>query len=216
LISEIEKGFAAYSNGEVVVPPVGELHFNSPPGDVHMCDGEVARIQNKTSIEGQYFDRLGHYIFACCLGLGLALGLSRLYQSGIYLILGFLFTLVLVIENAKGDLLRSFLSEHFRKKFSDYMYKGKSWEQNNIVTRLIGIYPFQGLIYSDTFIITPILVTLAIIECILSTSTGFPSFIIGLIPMYIVIISVVKIINISIFIIKLKRKSYITKLTEKK
>lgn len=41
LIGEIEKGFAAYSNGEVVVPPVGELHFDSPPGDVHMKYGYI-------------------------------------------------------------------------------------------------------------------------------------------------------------------------------
>ena len=32
LINEIEKGFVAYSHGEVVVPPVGELSFDSPPG----------------------------------------------------------------------------------------------------------------------------------------------------------------------------------------
>lgn len=41
LISEIEKGFAAYSNGKVVVPPVGELHFDSPPGDVHIKYGYI-------------------------------------------------------------------------------------------------------------------------------------------------------------------------------
>ena len=33
LFSEIESGFAAYSSGSVVVPPVGELSFQSPPGD---------------------------------------------------------------------------------------------------------------------------------------------------------------------------------------
>ena len=41
LINEIEKGFVAYSNGEVVVPPVGELSFNSPPGDVHIKYGYI-------------------------------------------------------------------------------------------------------------------------------------------------------------------------------
>ena len=30
LISEIENGFAAYSNGDVIVPPIGELNFDSP------------------------------------------------------------------------------------------------------------------------------------------------------------------------------------------
>ena len=33
----IEAGFAAYSRGEVIVPPVGELSFATPPGDTHIC-----------------------------------------------------------------------------------------------------------------------------------------------------------------------------------
>lgn len=35
----IEAGFAAYSRGEVVVPPVGEMLFSDPPGDVHVKSG---------------------------------------------------------------------------------------------------------------------------------------------------------------------------------
>jgi ornithine cyclodeaminase len=41
LVKEIEDGFVAYSKGEVVVPPVGELHFDSPPGDVHIKYGYI-------------------------------------------------------------------------------------------------------------------------------------------------------------------------------
>ena len=41
LVQEIEDGFAAYSKGEVIVPPVGELHFDSPPGDVHIKYGYI-------------------------------------------------------------------------------------------------------------------------------------------------------------------------------
>jgi len=37
----IEKGFSAYSRGEVVVPPVGELVFQDPPGDVHIKYGYI-------------------------------------------------------------------------------------------------------------------------------------------------------------------------------
>ena len=37
----IEAGFAAYSRGEVVVPPVGELVFDNPPGDVHIKYGYI-------------------------------------------------------------------------------------------------------------------------------------------------------------------------------
>lgn len=37
----IEEGFAAYSRGDVVVPPVGELVFDKPPGDVHIKYGYI-------------------------------------------------------------------------------------------------------------------------------------------------------------------------------
>ena len=37
----IEEGFAAYSRGEAVVPPVGELVFVEPPGDVHIKYGYI-------------------------------------------------------------------------------------------------------------------------------------------------------------------------------
>ncbi len=40
-IQAIEKGFVAYSNGDVVVPPVGELSFNDPPGEVHIKYGYI-------------------------------------------------------------------------------------------------------------------------------------------------------------------------------
>jgi len=39
----IEAGFAAYSRGDVVVPPVGELVFADPPGDVHIKYGYIKR-----------------------------------------------------------------------------------------------------------------------------------------------------------------------------
>jgi len=37
----IERGFIAYSSGDVVVPPVGELVFEDPPGDVHIKYGYI-------------------------------------------------------------------------------------------------------------------------------------------------------------------------------
>lgn len=37
----IEAGFVAYSNGSVVVPPVGELSFEQPPGDTHIKYGYI-------------------------------------------------------------------------------------------------------------------------------------------------------------------------------
>lgn len=39
LLPLIEEGFVAYSEGRVVVPPVGEMVFDDPPGDVHIKYG---------------------------------------------------------------------------------------------------------------------------------------------------------------------------------
>lgn len=41
IISAIEAGFVAYSKGETIIPPVGELLFNHPPGDVHIKYGYI-------------------------------------------------------------------------------------------------------------------------------------------------------------------------------
>jgi ornithine cyclodeaminase len=38
-IQEIEEGFVAYSAGKAVIPPVGEMLFEKPPGDVHIKYG---------------------------------------------------------------------------------------------------------------------------------------------------------------------------------
>lgn len=42
IIQAIEDGFAAYSQGRAVVPPVGELSFADPPGDVHIKYGYIS------------------------------------------------------------------------------------------------------------------------------------------------------------------------------
>lgn len=39
IIPMIEEGFIAYSKGEAIIAPVGELLFNNPPGDVHIKSG---------------------------------------------------------------------------------------------------------------------------------------------------------------------------------
>ena len=41
LIDAIESGFVLYSEGKTNVPPVGFLHFDNPPGDVHIKYGAV-------------------------------------------------------------------------------------------------------------------------------------------------------------------------------
>ncbi len=39
IIEAIELGFAAYSRGETVIPPVAALHFDDPPGECHIKYG---------------------------------------------------------------------------------------------------------------------------------------------------------------------------------
>ena len=40
-VEAIEEGFVAYSQGRAVVPPIGELIFDEPPGDVHIKYGYI-------------------------------------------------------------------------------------------------------------------------------------------------------------------------------
>lgn len=40
-VRAIEEGFVAYSQGKVIVPPVGEMHFEDPPGEVHIKYGAI-------------------------------------------------------------------------------------------------------------------------------------------------------------------------------
>src|SRR5215470_9822700 len=41
LISAIEWGFVAYSSGQARIPPVGEMLFEKPPGEVHIKYGHI-------------------------------------------------------------------------------------------------------------------------------------------------------------------------------
>src|SRR5258708_20793664 len=43
VIAAMERAFAAYSNGEAVIPPVGQLDFENPPGDCHIKYGYLKR-----------------------------------------------------------------------------------------------------------------------------------------------------------------------------
>lgn len=41
VIAAMKEGFIQYSNGNTIVPPVGELLFDNPPGDVHIKYGYI-------------------------------------------------------------------------------------------------------------------------------------------------------------------------------
>ena len=41
IVAAMERAFASYSRGEVTVPPVGELLFDDPPGEMHVKYGAI-------------------------------------------------------------------------------------------------------------------------------------------------------------------------------
>ena len=43
VVAAMKEGFVQYSNENTVVPPVAELLFNSPPGDVHIKYGYIKK-----------------------------------------------------------------------------------------------------------------------------------------------------------------------------
>ncbi len=46
LLFNIEQGFISYSKGHCVIPPIGELTFNEPLGDVHIKYGYIKSEPN--------------------------------------------------------------------------------------------------------------------------------------------------------------------------
>ncbi len=46
IVGSMEEGFAAYSRGEVVVPPVGEMIFEEPPGEAHIKYGFIEKDEH--------------------------------------------------------------------------------------------------------------------------------------------------------------------------
>ena len=89
LISVIEAGFVAYSKGQVVVPPVGYLRFDTPPGETHIKYGYVRNDDYYViKIASGFYDNPG-------------LGLSS--SNG----------LMLVFSQKTGELLSILLDEGF-------------------------------------------------------------------------------------------------------
>ncbi|MGD2168848.1 MAG: deaminase [Chlamydiota bacterium] len=41
VLAEVERGFILYSQKKAVVPPIGSMHFSSPPGDCHIKYGYI-------------------------------------------------------------------------------------------------------------------------------------------------------------------------------
>lgn len=200
-------------------------------------DGEVARIQNPKamndlhkSIEGPYFDGVAHFIYSTFLGVGLGMGLSRIYNDELYLTLGVFLTLFFVLERAFIELLisgyrRAIINRKIKyasdketlTQIMDEMHNGRSWSDGNILSRLAAIYPFQGLIYTTEYI-PLILVFLIAIEYSMGNFINFPIFhgiTFSIITTYLLIVIIEKSIYYIIFVFKLHKNAYITKVIEK-
>ena len=200
-------------------------------------DGEVARIQNPKAMdnlhrimEGPYLDGFAHFIYSTCFGMGLGVGIFKLYGTEIYLSLGMFLTLFFVLERGFIELLisgyrRAIIDrkievtsdKHIQSRIMDEMTDGRSWSQGNMVSRLAGLYPFQGLIYTAEYV-PLILLFLTIIEFFITQTIRFPVFYgitFSALTIYISILVSEKFVYYTNFVFKLKKNRYITKAIEK-
>ena len=77
LMPDIESGFVAYSEGRAVVPPVGELVMQDPPGDVHIKYGYLAG-------DDYYVIKIASGFYGnAALGLPTSNGLMLLFDYGV-------------------------------------------------------------------------------------------------------------------------------------
>jgi ornithine cyclodeaminase len=86
-IHEIEEGFVAYSKNRAVVPPVGELIFKDPPGDVHIKYG--------------YLIGDDYYVIKIASGFYESLESSRYNSDGV----------MLLFKQGTGELVCALLDE---------------------------------------------------------------------------------------------------------
>jgi len=89
LTKQIEEGFVAYSEGKAEVPPVGELLFDDPPGEVHIKYG--------------YLHSGPYYVIKVASGFQLNPGIGLPPGNG----------LMLVFSRSTGELLRVLLDEGY-------------------------------------------------------------------------------------------------------
>ena len=199
-------------------------------------DGEVARIQNPKAmdnlhkgIEGPYFDGFAHFIYSTSFGMGLGVGMFKLYGNEIYLSLGMFLTLFFVLERAFIELIissyrKAIINREIKvasdkqilDRIMNEMHNGRSWSENNILSRLAGVHPFQGLVYTAEYI-PLILISLTIREFFIVQSINFPVFYgitFSILTIYASILIIEKFIYYANFVFNLKKNRYITKVIE--
>ena len=202
-------------------------------------DGEVARIQNPKAMEGKYrnmegayFDAVVEMIYPVCLGMGFGIGLYRLYNNELYLILGVLLSILLVLEfgliaQAKAYFRRGMIDRRIKITKSDKEYQNefgktisdnKSFAAQNLFIKIFGIYPYQGWLYLGEFVL-PIALLLSgagsYIEAYLTKIVpyGFAEF--GLISLYLILTTFAKLVWTILFIYNMKEKKDITEFLNK-
>ncbi|MBS3101583.1 CDP-alcohol phosphatidyltransferase family protein [Candidatus Woesearchaeota archaeon] len=198
------------------------------------CDGEVARIQNPKAmdpmhrrLEGAYFDGLSNYIYAVFLGTGLGIGLSELYGSRLFISLGAVLAIFMALEVAIIDVMKSYfrrgLIERKLTKITDKYAMEKLIGKINSIgggevsmfKKLLWVYPTPGLLYATEFF-APVLIviTLAEYSMIKNFNVGFIFYQFSILALYLLIVTVVRAMNISIFVYKMKKHEYMTSLLE--
>ncbi len=68
-IHAVEEGFVTYSQGKVVVPPVGEMIFKRPPGEVHIKYGYITGDEYYVIKIASGFEENIKHNLPTCLGL---------------------------------------------------------------------------------------------------------------------------------------------------
>ena len=200
------------------------------------CDGEVARIRDPNAMnplrkktEGAYFDTLGHFITPIFLGCGIGVGLYKLYGDEIFITLGVILSVLLTLEYAVSEVARSFFRKgvierkialknnlkNVQKILDLQMDNAILWEERSLTSKIIGVYKAQGLAFSKEFMAI-VLLFLAILEY--NLPMNFSSiFNVSLTPLslFLAALVLVKLVNISSFVIRLNRHKYITAYLEK-
>src|SRR3989344_5714655 len=185
-------------------------------------DGDIARILNQKSFEGIFFDEMSHYVWSICFGTGIGVGLSKIYNNGIYLYLGLAITLIITLEHSITYAMRSSIKtgmmemgmplKNYRPVMGRLLWNTQKkivWSKTSIIHKLFGIYPFNGLFYSAYFS-CPILIILTLTEYIFRNKMDYPISVVGFIVPYLLVLFIAKLIWILAFYYNMERHRYIT------
>ncbi|MDC5822037.1 CDP-alcohol phosphatidyltransferase family protein [Vibrio europaeus] len=162
------------------------------------ADGEVARYSNKTSLTGDYYDRVAHYVTDISAYLGGGLGLYLWLGDSLLLYVTFLLVLVHVSDIALRDL-RVLVGVDSSQKNQDEKATVKDKKKNTKMPitgakRLIGEVLFTNVAF---FHLVPVI---AVIQLLFSMN--FPYLLVGYFCIF-TVVNTLKLIIRSVIIYKL-------------